>query len=118
ADESQAGAMLRGIVNGLNQEAPVGEIRTMRAVMNESVSTPASTTSLFVTFAGLALVLGMVGIYGVLTFLVSKRNREIGIRLALGAQRRDVLWLVVREGARFSAIGIILGLGVAFAVTR
>jgi ABC-type antimicrobial peptide transport system permease subunit len=66
----------------------------------------------------LALVLGMVGIYGVLAFLVSKRTREFGIRMALGAQRSDVLWLVVREGARFSAIGIVLGLGGAFAVTR
>jgi putative ABC transport system permease protein len=118
ADESQAGAMLRGIVNGLNQEAPVGEIRTMRAVMNESVSTPASTTSLFVTFAGLALVLGMVGIYGVLTFLVSKSTREIGIRLALGAQRRDVLWLIMKEGAKFSLTGITLGLAAAFLLTR
>ena len=118
SDEAQAGAMLRRIVNGLNQEAPVGEIRTMRAVLNESVSTPASTMSLFVTFAGLALVLGMVGIYGVLTFLVSKRTREIGIRLALGAQRRDVLWLIMKEGAKFSLIGITLGLAAAFLLTR
>jgi ABC-type antimicrobial peptide transport system permease subunit len=60
----------------------------------------------------------MVGIYGVLAFLVSKRTREIGIRIALGAQRRDVLWLVLREGARFAAIGIALGLTSAFVVTR
>jgi predicted permease len=117
-DEVQAGTMLRRIVTGLNQEAPVSEIRTMRAVMSESVSTPASTTSLFVVFAGLALVLGMVGIYGVLAFLVSKRTREIGIRMALGAQRRNVLWLVMKEGAKFSLTGIAVGLAAAFAVTR
>lgn len=118
SDEAQAGAMLRRVVTGLNQEAPVSEIRTMRAVMSEAVSTPASTTSLFVTFAGLALVLGMVGIYGVLAFLVSKRSREIGIRIAMGAQRRDVLWLVMKEGAKFSLIGITLGLTAAVALTR
>ncbi len=117
-DESQSEAILRRVVTSLNQEVPVGEVRTMRAVVSEAVSTPASTTSLFVTFAGLALVLGMVGIYGVLSFLVSKRTREIGIRMALGAQRRDVLWLVLKEGARFSLIGIALGLVGAFAVTR
>ncbi len=118
SDGSQIEAMLQRIVASLNDDVPVSEVKTMNSVLSEAVSTPASTTSLFVTFAGLALVLGMVGIYGVLAFLVSKRTREFGIRMALGAQRRDVLWLVVREGARFSAIGIILGLGGAFAVTR
>ena len=90
----------------------------MSAVVSEAESTPASTTSLFVAFAGLALVLGMVGIYGVLAFLVSRRTREIGIRIALGAQRGDVLWLVLREGAKFAAVGIALGLASAFVVTR
>jgi putative ABC transport system permease protein len=117
-DESQAGPMLQRIVAGLEHDVPVSEVRTMDAVLSEAVSTPASTTSLFVTFAGLALVLGMVGIYGVLAFLVSKRTREIGIRIALGAPRRQVLWLVLREGAKFSALGIMLGLGAAFVVTR
>jgi predicted permease len=118
SDASQVEAMLQRIVASLNHDVPVSEVKTMSTMLSEAVSTPASTTSLFVTFAGLALVLGMVGIYGVLGFLVSKRTREFGIRMALGAQRRDVLWLVVREGARFSAIGIILGLAGAFAVTR
>jgi putative ABC transport system permease protein len=118
SEEAQAGAMLRGIVTSLNSEVPVSELKTMRAVLSEAVSTPASTMSLFVTFAGLALVLGLIGIYGVLTFLVSKRTREIGIRIALGAQRRDVLWLVLKEGAKFSLGGIALGLVGAFVVTR
>ncbi len=117
-DDSQIAGMLREIVAGLNNQVPISEVRTMGAVVSEAVSTPASTTSLFVAFAGLALVLGMVGIYGVLSFLVSKRTREIGIRIALGAQRRDVLWLMLREGAKFAAIGIALGLASALAVTR
>jgi predicted permease len=117
-DETQTEAMLRRIVGGLNQEVPVSEVKTMSAVVSEAVSTPASTTSLFVTFAGLALVLAIVGIYGVLSFLVAKRTREIGIRIALGAQRRDVLWLVMKEGAKFSFAGIGLGLIGAFVLSR
>jgi putative ABC transport system permease protein len=117
-DETQITATLRRIVAGLNQEVPVSEVKTMTAVVSEAVSTPASTTSLFITFAGLALVLAIVGIYGVLSFLVAKRTREIGIRIALGAQRRDVLWLVMKEGAKFSFAGIALGLAGAFVVSR
>jgi putative ABC transport system permease protein len=118
SNESQVEAMLQQIVTSLNHDVPVSEVKSMGAVLSEAVSTPASTMSLFVTFAGLALVLGMIGIYGVLAFLVSKRTREIGIRIALGAQRHDVLWLVMREGAKFSLIGIALGLAAAFAFTR
>jgi putative ABC transport system permease protein len=118
ADDSQAGAMLRGIVTGLNPEVPISELKTMQTVVADAVSTPASTTSLFVIFAGLALTLGLVGVYGVLSFLVSKRTREIGIRIALGAQRSSVLWLVLKEGAKFSFAGIALGLGGAFIISK
>ena len=117
-EESQLQNVLRRTVAGLNPEVPASEVKTMRPIVSESVSTPASTTILFVAFAALALVLGLIGIYGVLSFLVSRRTREIGIRLALGAQRRDVLWLVMKEGAKFSLIGISLGLASALAITR
>jgi putative ABC transport system permease protein len=116
--ESQLQNLLRSTIAGLNATVPASEVKTMRGVVSESVSTSASTTVLFVAFAALALVLGLIGIYGVLSFLVSKRTREIGIRLALGAQRRDVLWLVMKEGARFSLIGISLGLACALGITR
>jgi putative ABC transport system permease protein len=82
------------------------------------VSTPASTATLFSAFAALALVLGMIGIYGVLSFRVSKRTQEIGLRLALGAQRRDVLWLIAKDAVRLSGAGIMLGLAGAFGLTR
>jgi ABC-type antimicrobial peptide transport system permease subunit len=90
----------------------------MSTVVSESVSTPASTTFLFVAFAALAVILGVIGIYGVLAFLVSTRTREIGIRLAIGALPRDVLWLVLKDGARFSLLGISVGLLAASALTR
>src|ERR1700688_3247714 len=116
-DDPQVAAMLRTVVANLNPEAPVSEVKTMQAVVAEAVSTPASTTSLLVIFAAAALVLGVIGIYGVLSFLVSKRTREIGIRIALGAERRDVLWLVMKEGVKLSLAGIIFGLAGAFALT-
>jgi predicted permease len=117
SDDSQMATMLRNSVAALNQEVPVSEVKTMVKVVSEAVSTPASTTSLFVAFAALALVLGTIGVYGVLAFLVSKRTREIGIRVALGAQRQDVLWLVMKEGAKLAVAGITLGLAGAIGVT-
>ncbi len=117
-DESQVATMIRHAISGLSQEVPVSEVKTMHSILSEAVSTPASTTSLFVTFAGLALLLGMIGIYGVLAFLVSKRTQEIGIRVALGAQRSNVLWLMMKEGARLTATGIALGLFGAFVLSR
>lgn len=118
SDGSQIATMLRGTVAALNQEVPVSEVKTMGEVISEVVSTPASTTALMVVFAALALVLGTIGIYGVLSFLVSNRTREIGIRMALGAQGGDVLRSVIGEGVRLTLAGIALGLAGAFALMR
>jgi predicted permease len=118
SDDSQIVTMLRSGVASINREVPVSEVKSMGAVVSEAVSTPASTMTLLVVFAALALVLGTIGIYGVLSFLVSNRTREIGIRLALGAQRTDVLRSVLGEGAKLSLAGILLGLAGAFAVMR
>jgi putative ABC transport system permease protein len=117
-DEAQTATMLREAVASLNHEVPVSEVKTMAAVVSDSVSTPRSTTILFAAFAGLALTLGIIGIYGVLSFLVSNRTREIGIRMAMGAQRMDVLRSVMGEGAKLSLTGIAFGMAGALAVMR
>jgi predicted permease len=118
SDDSEIATMLRNSVAALNHEVPVSEVKTMNAVVLEAVATPASTTALLVVFAALALVLGTIGIYGVLSFLVSNRTREIGIRMALGAQRGAVLRSVMGEGAKLSLAGIALGMAGAFVAMR
>ena len=117
-DDRQMQAVLRRTIASLNPEVPASDVKSMTAVFADAVATPASTAWLFVTFAGLAVLLGVIGIYGVVSYLVSRRTREIGIRIALGAQKRDVLWMVMREGAVYSALGIALGMLVALGTTR
>ncbi|HEV2196206.1 MAG TPA: ABC transporter permease [Candidatus Acidoferrum sp.] len=117
-DSSQMGAMLREAVAGANPEAAVSDTKTMSAVLSGAVATPRSTALLFIVFAALALTLGSIGIYGVLSFLVANRTREIGIRMALGAQRREVLWSVLKEGGQTAFLGIALGIASALAFMR
>ena len=117
-DEAQLQTSIRRAIASLGANIPVTELKPMRAVVSESVSTPASTTILFLTFAGLAVLLGAIGIYGVLSFLVATRTREFGIRMSLGALPRDVLSLIFKEAAKFAFAGIAIGLASAFAITR
>jgi ABC-type antimicrobial peptide transport system permease subunit len=114
-DSGQLSALLRRRASG---QAVVSDVRAMRALVADAVAAPVATTSLLVTMGALALVLGCVGVYGVLSFLVSREMRNFGIRLALGAQRRDIFWLVIKEGATLSAAGIAIGMAGAIAITR
>jgi putative ABC transport system permease protein len=114
SNDPDAAKLFRNALVAASPNVPNSEVRTMRTVISEAAATPASTMLLFAAFAGVALVLGIVGIYGVLSFLVSRRRQEMGVRMAMGAQRSDVLLLVMKEGAKFSLAGITLGLGGAF----
>jgi putative ABC transport system permease protein len=117
-ESGQVAAMLRKLAAGAGGEVVVGDVRPMRAIVTEAAAVPAATTSLLVTMAGLALVLGCIGVYGVLSFLVSTQIRDLGIRFALGAQRRDVFWLMIKEGATLCVTGIAVGGACAIGVTR
>ena len=118
SDPGRLGSALRSAIAAVDPEVPVGEMKTMSDIVFDSVSSPRSTALLFSVFAGLAFTLGVIGIYGVLSYLVSSRTRELGVRMALGAQQRQVLWSVMKEGGKFSLLGIMLGILGAIASMR
>ena len=117
-DVSQIGAELRGVVTGINPQVPVSQMQTLPGWISQAVAGPRSTASLFSIFAALALLLGAVGIYGVISYFVAQRTREIGIRLALGARGREVLFMIVGQSARLALLGVGIGLACALLLTR
>jgi putative ABC transport system permease protein len=111
-------AALREQVQALAKDQPVSEIRTMEWYLAESMAQRRFNMLLLGTFAGLALVLAAVGIYGVIAYTVTQRTHEMGIRIALGAKGGDILRLVFGNAMATTLTGIALGLGAAFALTR
>jgi putative ABC transport system permease protein len=105
-------------VHGLDKDQPVSEVRTMEQWIAKSMAQIRFSSSLLMAFAGLALVLAAVGIYGVMSYAVSQRTSEIGVRLAVGAEGRDILRMIVWDGARLAAIGLTIGLVLAVALSR
>ena len=109
---------LREAVRGLDPELALFEIETLDRTLSRSISQPRFTTALLGTFAALALLLAVVGVYGVLSYAVAQRTREIGIRVALGARRGEIVRLVVGQGMVPVLAGLALGLAAAFAGAR
>jgi putative ABC transport system permease protein len=117
-DPMRVAGQLRALVRSLDPTVPVSNVRTLEQVVGTSVASRRFGTALIAAFAALALVLAGLGIFGVISYAVSERTFEIGLRMALGAEKSNVLALVVNEGVRVALIGIALGLAGSAAVAR
>lgn len=117
-DPNQLIASAREQVRQVDPDQPIYNIRTMDQIRAESVAGERLNLTLFSIFAGIALLLAIVGIYGVMSYTVTQRTHEIGIRMAIGAQQRDVFKMIMGQGMMLALIGIAVGLVGAFALTR
>jgi putative ABC transport system permease protein len=117
-DPASLAPAIRGAVSGLDPGVPVSEVQQLTRVRNASISTERFRTLVLATFALLALALAAIGVYGVISYGVVQRSREIGIRMALGARRQEILRLVVGEGMLTVAIGIGIGVLAAAGLSR
>jgi putative ABC transport system permease protein len=117
-DPSSLGAAVRKEVQTIDPDQPVADLKTMEQWLDTAVAEPRYRTGLIALFALVALILASTGIYGVMSYSVTQRTHEIGVRMALGARRFDVLKLVVRQGMGLVVVGVIIGLLAAVGLTR
>jgi putative ABC transport system permease protein len=113
-----ATAAIQSAVRSIDREIPVHSVRTMEQLLSDSVAGRRLFMTLLSFFAAVALALAAVGIYGVMSYSVTQRTHEIGIRMALGATSADVLKLVIRQGMKLTVTGVALGLAGTYALTK
>jgi putative ABC transport system permease protein len=118
SDPNQLVGSMRAAVREIDPDQPIYNPRTMHEIRAESVAPERLNLTLLSIFAGIALVLAIVGIYGVLSYSVTQRTHEIGIRMAIGARPRDVFAMILGQGMKLTLIGVVIGLALAFAATR
>jgi len=117
-DPANMSRSLAAVVQSMDSNLPVDQVKTMDQVVTESLAGDRFSTVLFASFAGVALLLAAIGIYGVMSFAVAQRTHEIGLRMALGAGPKHVLGLVLKEGLLLALIGLVIGLGGTYFVGR
>ena len=117
-EPSSLASAVRGEIAALNKDQPVFNVRTMEEIVSQSVAPRRFSMTLLTAFAGVALVLASIGIYGMLSYAVAQRTREIGLRMTLGAQRGNVLRLVIAQGMKLALAGVGLGLVASLMLTR
>ena len=118
SDPSPLAMPVQKIIGGLDPDLPVSTVRTLRESINKSTIDSQFDSLLVLAFAVIALILAAAGLYGVLTYLVSQRTSEIGIRIALGARRQQLLRAVLLDGLRPALLGLLVGLAASAAAVR
>jgi len=117
-DSTSIAGAARNVIHQMDPEQPIGEVITMNGLLSRSVARSKFNSMLLGIFSVVALVMAAVGIYGVMSYAVLQRTHEIGVRMALGAQRSDVLKLILKQGVMLAITGVLVGLAGSFGLTR